>query len=134
MPKKKKDAAKEESKQEAPAPADDAPPEEPKGPTPEEIAKQKADEELMAKIDNVLESFCSSNGGIKTIDYGEVGHAIRACGVFIPEFMVVETELPSLTEAEFEEERQVRAEQELRRHIRQEGGGRREESISPATS
>ena len=73
MPKKKKDAAKEESKQEAPAPADDAPGRA-KGPTPEEIAKQKADEELMAKIDNVLESFCSSNGGIKTIDYGEVGH------------------------------------------------------------
>ena len=80
----------------------------PTGPTPEELQRQKDDEELRAKIDTVLESFANDDGGIKTIEYGEVGHAIRGCGCFVPEIILVEHILPAITEAEYAEMKVVR--------------------------
>lgn len=70
----------------------------PTGPTPEELQKQLLDEALKTRIDTVLDSFASDDGGTKIIEYEEVGHAIRGCGCYIPECVLVENILPAITE------------------------------------
>ena len=58
----------------------------------------------------MLAAFTNDEAGVKTIDYAEVGHAVRGCGCFVPEIVLVDSILPACTEPEYADLKVVRPE------------------------
>lgn len=63
--------------------------------------EERAEIAMTVRVNRVIDVFANEEAGVKTIPLDDVGSVIRACGVYLPELILVDQILPAILEDEY---------------------------------